>query len=177
MHIAKALPWVAVCYFWFISLIYPMVTSMALGQSYFGHRSPVNSPHKGPVTRKMFPFDDVIMDTEIWLSQCQWRNHGINEWNKSEITHSNSRQRFSYVHDPWLVMKLPSNIKYKTHQIPKPKFLSSRLEVVFCPNHWNQVLSREWRCSWSSAARRCSNYIWEINNFIACQCASYITGS
>ena len=24
------------------------------------HRSPVNSPHKGPVTRKMFPFDDVI---------------------------------------------------------------------------------------------------------------------
>ena len=26
------------------------------------HRSPVNSPHKGPVTRKMFPFDDVIME-------------------------------------------------------------------------------------------------------------------
>ena len=25
------------------------------------HRSLVNSPHKGPVTRKMFPFDDVIM--------------------------------------------------------------------------------------------------------------------
>ena len=26
------------------------------------HRRPVNSPHKGPVTRKMFPFDDVIMN-------------------------------------------------------------------------------------------------------------------
>ena len=25
------------------------------------HRRPVNSPHKGPVTRKMFQFDDVIM--------------------------------------------------------------------------------------------------------------------
>ena len=25
------------------------------------HRAPVNSPHKWPVTRKMFPFDDVIM--------------------------------------------------------------------------------------------------------------------
>ena len=24
------------------------------------HRWPVNSPHKGPVTRKMFSFDDVI---------------------------------------------------------------------------------------------------------------------
>ena len=29
------------------------------------HRGPVKSPHKWPVTRKMFPFDDVIMD--IWL--------------------------------------------------------------------------------------------------------------
>ena len=28
------------------------------------HRRPVNSPHKWPVTRKMFPFDDVIMH---WL--------------------------------------------------------------------------------------------------------------
>ena len=26
------------------------------------HRRPVNSPHKWPVTRKRFPFDDVIMD-------------------------------------------------------------------------------------------------------------------
>ena len=25
------------------------------------HRGPLNSPHKGQVTRKMFPFDDVIM--------------------------------------------------------------------------------------------------------------------
>ena len=25
------------------------------------HRGPVNSPHKGPGTRKMFPFNDVIM--------------------------------------------------------------------------------------------------------------------
>ena len=28
------------------------------------HRGPVNSPHKWPVARKMFPFDDVIMDSE-----------------------------------------------------------------------------------------------------------------
>ena len=27
------------------------------------HRGPVNSPHKWPVTWKMFPFDDVIMTT------------------------------------------------------------------------------------------------------------------
>ena len=37
------------------------------------HRWPVNSPHKGPVTRKMFPFDDVIMSTYMngWI-HCQW---------------------------------------------------------------------------------------------------------
>ena len=29
------------------------------------HRWPVNSPHKGPVTRKMFPFDHVIMLEEL----------------------------------------------------------------------------------------------------------------
>ena len=28
------------------------------------HRWPVDSPHKWPVTRKMFPFDDVIMGCE-----------------------------------------------------------------------------------------------------------------
>ena len=32
------------------------------------HRWPVNSPHKRPVTRKRFPFDDVIMSIviQIW---------------------------------------------------------------------------------------------------------------
>ena len=29
------------------------------------HRWPVNSPHKRPVTRKMFPFDDIIMILKI----------------------------------------------------------------------------------------------------------------
>ena len=35
-----------------------------------------------------------------------------------------------------------------------------------CPINWSQVLSQEWRSSWSSANRRCSNYKWVINNFI-----------
>ena len=30
------------------------------------HRGPVNSPHRWPVTRKMFPIDDVIMKSAIW---------------------------------------------------------------------------------------------------------------
>ena len=40
------------------------------------HRGPVNSPHKWPVTRKMFPFDDVIMiptmsTTPAWSNSCR----------------------------------------------------------------------------------------------------------
>ena len=42
------------------------------------------------------------------------------------------------------------------------------------PIQWSQVFSGEWRCSWSSADRWCSNYIWMVDNFIAYQDASYI---
>ena len=41
------------------------VTGLCAGNS----PGPVNSPHKGPVTRKMFPFDDVIMDILDILDQ------------------------------------------------------------------------------------------------------------
>ena len=37
------------------------------------HRWPVNSPHKWPVTRKMFPFDDVIMTQGIPCCGMRWR--------------------------------------------------------------------------------------------------------
>ena len=36
-------------------------SSVSLAFEWGIHRGPVNSPHKWPVTRKMFPFDDVIM--------------------------------------------------------------------------------------------------------------------
>ena len=44
------------------------VTELCAGNS----PGPVNSPHKWPVTRKMFPFDDVIM----------WSHHGVNIYTK-----------------------------------------------------------------------------------------------
>ena len=34
------------------------------------HRWPVNSPHKWPVTRNMFPFDDVIMN----MGKMNWHH-------------------------------------------------------------------------------------------------------
>ena len=38
------------------------------------HRGPVNSPHKWPVTRNMFPFDDVIMKCPF-MTSCIYQIH------------------------------------------------------------------------------------------------------
>ena len=50
------------------------------------HRGPVNSPHKWPVTRKMSPFDDVIMCYQLLVIStkplhCEYGHDiGPNEW-------------------------------------------------------------------------------------------------
>ena len=49
------------------------------------HRGPVNSPYKGPVTRKMFPFDDVIM----------WQLHTTNPFHKSH----NASDKYPRMHN------------------------------------------------------------------------------
>ena len=46
------------------------------------------------------------------------------------------------------------------------------MKLVF-PIHWSQVLSREWRCSWSSADRRCSNYILVMKKYCLLRCSLY----
>ena len=69
------------------------------------HRWPVNSPHKWPVTRKMFPFDDAIMITGAelrWHSsnmQCTdkkyllWKKHKYPKKQRKKIT--NEENHFS----------------------------------------------------------------------------------
>ena len=52
------------------------------------HRRPVNSPHKWSVTRKMFPFDDVIMFCpsamkELCLTLGNVSRYGVSDWNKT----------------------------------------------------------------------------------------------
>ena len=56
------------------------VTGLCAGKS----PGPVNSPHKWPVTRKMFPFDDVIMTTarilkSWWYATRQSRLHTLQD--------------------------------------------------------------------------------------------------
>ena len=42
------------------------------------HRGPVNSPHKWPVTRKVFPFDDIIMSKRIPNIKKRWPSYLYN---------------------------------------------------------------------------------------------------
>ena len=50
------------------------------------HRWPVVSPHKGPVTRKMFPFDDVIMR---WMEQKLLKRQNLLQRNRYEGNYFN----------------------------------------------------------------------------------------
>ena len=60
-----------------VSIVYPFVCSGADQRKHESsaslafvsgiHRSPVNSHHKGPVTRKMFPFHDFMKLSWPWL--------------------------------------------------------------------------------------------------------------
>ena len=60
------------------------------------HRGPVNSPHKWPVTRKMFPFDDVTMHPGLPLCRgsISW-DHRI-ACAQSESRCRRTRARVSY---------------------------------------------------------------------------------
>ena len=63
------------------------------------HRGPVNFPHKWPVTRKMFPFDDVIMDMDIgWRSNSfVWDgNYFYVWWNYLSIPKLQRYNRWSF---------------------------------------------------------------------------------
>ena len=53
------------------------------------HRWPVNSPHKGPVTRKMFPFDDVVMIYFQLIRRFSWH------WGPDKSRLAMSRNQFS----------------------------------------------------------------------------------
>ena len=76
------------------------ITGLWVGNS----PGPVNSPHKGPVTRKMFPFDDVIMflhDSDRKRNEHVSRPTGwdvhVHVWTAmAQLFTQNSRALFQY---------------------------------------------------------------------------------
>ena len=94
------------------------------------HRWPVNSSHKGPVTRKMFPFDDVIM---VFKLHFKFRHNLLRvhicilwvcSWDRSEITIITSDHVVSWFVTPdtasgekWLCCSFPNFINNSSLEI------------------------------------------------------------
>ena len=124
----------------------------------FAGNSPVTGefPAQRPVTRSFDVFFDLRPKKRLNKQSLGW-------WFE---TPSGSLWRHWRL--LWFVFTVWAIFNY--HQISNIKRIKYRKASpcsCLCPIHWIQMLSREWRCSGSSAGRRCSNYIWMITNSIA----------
>ena len=82
------------------------------------HRGPVNSPHKRPVTRKIFPFDDVIMigqnghtPNDIGIYSSCWLEGGENLHYLQTSNISRTKLQQLNVSHLVLQLSLPKSIK------------------------------------------------------------------
>ena len=108
------------------------------------HRGPVNSPHKWPVTRKMFPFDDIIMNHVITISaqfsvreDSAYVTFNLAGWENAPVIWDNI---FQWAASRWLIgdtedhqasMRLPINLSF----LPK---LSVQCEI--CSRYKNKEI-------------------------------------
>ena len=129
---------------------------------------------------RKFEANPLVCDCHIvWLSR--WLRHQEIPYYVSEppVCHSPPWHAGKRVDEVDLRQLTCGRKRYrKISNIKRIKSQNLKTLISFCnclcPIHWSQLLSREWRCSWSSADRRCSNYIWVINSFIAQSGGYYI---
>ena len=93
----------------------PRVAGLCAGNSPW----PVNSPHKGPVTRKMFPFDDVITIDVDWtvytsLSRFESTKHSKTLTKRELIPIKTSRRHHSTGSYQWPFCPVPRLLFMKT---------------------------------------------------------------
>ena len=89
------------------------------------HRSPLNSPHKGQWRGAL-----IVSLIYAWING--WiNNHEAGDLRRRRAHHDVTVMGCTvYVHRI-LGCIVPSNLKYKSHQAPKPKCFSLRLAAVF----------------------------------------------
>ena len=124
------------------------------------HRGPVNSPHKRPVTRKMFPFDDAIMSQNtVWYLDLRLGRGKIPAKLKKNQCNSHD-DVMKLIHDMVFCMSghiqgihwspLDSPLITQGASIAKPWFLfvlswaNCYEETIELPMIWN-VLTVTWR--------------------------------
>ena len=120
------------------------------------HRSPVNSPRKWPVTRKMFPFDDVIMASlKIYVGDY------INEFDQffilcvrqGIVDPSQYKDVFLRYLVPMLKIwrsreSLSLPIKFYQNTTELQPGLETSKHSVFLSSHWSWVDGLLWAVTW-----------------------------
>ena len=125
------------------------------------------------------PHDQVLeSDQVIWVSCTVWYCCNM------VIFYQNTHKKYCIAHHKrWAIgfilwVQSCCQTSSMRHTKSPNRNVSSLILQLSCSClgtiHWSQVLSREWRCSWSSASQRWSIYIWAINNFIAYWGVAYI---
>ena len=120
------------------------------------HRGPVNSPHKGPVTWKMFPFDDVIMTFQckgIEIYEMSWFFHYVNQNYfhvkilKLVVAHTIP---FSFLSTLRIFRRLQWS--YKLENYSRRPWLQVRLPGEIyncnCRDRWIIQLETQFHCDW-----------------------------
>ena len=132
------------------------------------HRWPVNSPHKWPVTRKMFPFDDVIMMGDIERHGRQTGRHWRCEW-----AHHISKN--AILTSQYFIIKICIISKTNYHLLMMRDLIQVILRwhifvmkgltqpFAFMKGEWLQ-LSYELGCSHELGCRKCAT--WLLNRYV-----------
>ena len=90
------------------------------------HRSLVNSPHKRPVTRKMFPFDDVIINVSGDGSTHMLPTHKVIAW-PTDITAPHQQENYwlSIIFSRLILWMISNSFRW-------PDFLTIKIDDYFC---------------------------------------------
>ena len=136
------------------------------------HRWPVNSLHKGPVTRKMFPFDDVIMkmsDILLWVSDV-FLNTPLYSYRKPIVNLRRFDDRWRhhenaghFAQGVWRYSKQTPLYDYRNPHY-KPKRFDDRLGQVF---NGNLCTSKIWCCLRHSSVTSRWAFFKEVNPSLA----------
>ena len=122
--------------------------------------SPANSPHKGPVTRKMFPFDDIIIFME-YISQTVYEKTC---WSYENIFDKISLQLWIKVESKWLCkisFEKPSKFLIITFILLRHVSRLIGTRVVF----YEGGLLTQWNvpCTWPAISFHVKTW-WEIHS-------------
>ena len=95
------------------------------------HRWPANSPHKGPVTRKMFPFDDVFMQN---LTDDKSTLLQLMTWYRQSASH--------YLNQCWPRFMSPNGVTWPQYNVVRsPKTYSNQISLCNFENSKSKLLA------------------------------------